>query len=195
MNTQTIIFMGPQGSGKGTQLSKMKEYVEGKDSEKEIITLQSGALFRDLMHRESFSGARTVENMKAGVLHPLFISVALWGQKMIEELDDTAHVLIDGFPRRMDEAEILEDALSFYGRSAVGVVFIDTPEAVSRERMAGRGRMDDTPERIDERLEAYTQETLPVVEYYKTRPDTSFIHVDGTRSIEEIHNDIISQLV
>lgn len=194
MKPQTVIFMGPQGSGKGTQRDALKTYLAEHDPKRDIVSMQTGRRFRDLMERENYTGAKTIKNMEAGVLHPLFLSVTLWGMEMIEQLDDGSHALIDGFPRRIEEAELLEEAFTFYNREHIAIVFIDTPEDVVRERMAARKRMDDTPERIDERLKAYERDTVPILEYYQARTHTNFIRVDGTKSIEAIHQDVVTAL-
>lgn len=194
MKPQTVIFMGPQGSGKGTQRDALKAYLAEHDPARDIVSMQTGRRFRDLMERESYTGAKTIKNMEAGVLHPLFLSVTLWGMEMIEQLDDASHALIDGFPRRIEEAKLLEEAFTFYDREHITVAFIDTPEDVVRERMAARNRMDDTPEQIDERLAAYQRDTVPILEYYQERANTNFIRLDGTKSIEDIHHDVVASL-
>ena len=54
----------------------------------------------------------------------------------------------------------------------------------------GRAREDDTPESIEARLTWYREETLPVVEYYRARPDTNVIDIDGTHTIDEVAESI-----
>ena len=128
------------------------------------------------------------------MLQPLFLSVVLWGDAMREKLDPECHVLIDGFPRIVAEATVLESALSFYERKNISIINLNTPEDVVRERMVSRARTDDTPESIEARLKWYREETLPVVEYYRTRPNATVFDIDGTASIEEVHESIVSAL-
>ncbi len=113
---------------------------------------------------------------------------------MRTHLDTECHLLIDGFPRVVDEAKVLESALAFYQRQSIDVIHIQAPEAVVRERMVSRAREDDTQESIEERLRWYKMETLPVVEYYRVRPDTKVHDIDGTASIDEVHTAILQAL-
>ncbi|PIR98991.1 hypothetical protein COT87_01860, partial [Candidatus Collierbacteria bacterium CG10_big_fil_rev_8_21_14_0_10_44_9] len=129
-----------------------------------------------------------------GVLQPLFLSVVLWGDAMRERINTDCHTLIDGFPRTVDEAVVLESALSFYKRTNIIVINLDTPEEIVRKRMEGRARKDDTADSIEARLDWYRNETLPVVEYYRTRPDTAVFDIRGTDSIDGVHNQILNVL-
>jgi adenylate kinase len=102
--------------------------------------------------------------------------------------------LIDGFPRIIDEAKVLESALTFYHRDTIDIINLDTPEEVVRQRMMSRARADDTLESIEERLKWYREQTLPVVEYYRNRKDTNVHDIDGTASIDEVHEAILNAL-
>ena len=113
---------------------------------------------------------------------------------MRTHLDDTSHLLIDGFPRIIDEAKVLESALKFYHRAPLDIINLDTPEEIVRTRMVGRARPDDTAESIEERLRWYREQTLPVVEYYRARADTTVHDIDGTASIEDVHRAILGSL-
>ena len=128
------------------------------------------------------------------MLQPLFLSVALWGYDMVQLVDSECHLLIDGFPRIVEEAVVLETALSFYKRENLAIVYLDTPEEVVRERMMARERADDTPDSIEERLMWYRTKTLPVVEYYRTRANTTLLDIDGTQGIDAVAAAIVAGL-
>lgn len=195
MTPKTIIFIGPQGSGKGTQIEKLDAVLRATDPARQVVDIQTGRRFRALaMKSEGYTEKHVERTINTGVLQPLFLSVLLWGDAMKEHLDADCHLLVDGFPRVVSEAEVLESALSFYQREAVDVINLDTPEAVVRERMQGRARPDDTEESIEERLRWYREETLPVVEYYRTRPDTTVHDIDGTADIAGVHQAILNRL-
>jgi len=191
----TIIFIGPQGSGKGTQIQKLDEVLTLKDPSRDTIDFQTGRRFRALaMKGEGYTEEHVAQTLDSGVLQPLFLSVVLWGDAMREHMNPDRHVLIDGFPRTVSEAIVLESALSFYERGDLTIINLNTPEEVVRERMIARARKDDTLQSIEARLKWYREETLPVLEYYKERSNTSIIDIDGTNTIEGVHAAILSAL-
>jgi len=109
-------------------------------------------------------------------------------------VDAECHLLIDGFPRTVREARVLETALHFYKRNSIDIINLDTPEEVVRGRMAGRGRADDTQESIEARLKWYKDEVLPVIEYYRDRDGATVHDIDGTLSIDGVHEAILEAL-
>lgn len=195
MTPKSIIFIGPQGSGKGTQITKLNQVLKHADPTREIVDIQTGRRFRSLAAREEgYTEKHLSETLDSGVLQPLFLSVMLWGDAMRTHLDPDNHLLIDGFPRTVREARVLETAFEFYERGVIDVINLDTPEAVVRERMEGRARHDDTPESIEARLTWYREETLPVVDYYKERAQTVVHDINGTDSIDGVHQQILTAL-
>lgn len=195
MQPKTVIFIGPQGSGKGTQIEKLDAVLKQLDPTREVVDIQTGRRFRSLAAKqEGYTENHVAETLDSGVLQPLFLSVHLWGDAMHEHVDDTCHLLIDGFPRTTAEAKVLESALAFYKRNPVDVINLDTPEAVVRERMTGRGRADDTSDSIEARLKWYKEEVLPVIAYYRKREGATVHDIDGTLSIEGVHQAILGAL-
>ncbi len=195
MQTKTIIFIGPQGSGKGTQIAKLDAVLKEKDSAHRVVDIQTGRRFRAMAASgEGYTERHVSETLNDGVLQPLFLSTVLWGDAMKTHVDEDCHLLIDGFPRVVDEAKVLESALAFYHRDQIDIINLDTPEDVVRGRMEGRAREDDTAESIEERLRWYREETLPVVDYYRQRPGTKVHDIDGTLSIDEVHAEILKAL-
>lgn len=190
-NAHTIIFIGPQGSGKGTQIERLKHTLRERDPERRTIDIQTGRRFRALAAKqEGYTEREIHRTLDTGVLQPLFLSVVLWGDAFHQHADPDAHILIDGFPRTIHEAHVLESALCFYKRERVLIIHLNTPEEVVRRRMEGRARPDDTQESIEARLRWYRDESLPVVEYYRNRPDTKVIDIDGTMSIDAVSETI-----
>ncbi len=191
MTPQTIIFIGPQGSGKGTQIERLMRMLKEHDSERRVIDIQTGRRFRALAAKqEGYTEREVHRTLDTGALQPLFLSVVLWGDAFHHHADPDSHLLIDGFPRTFHEAEVLESALSFYKRNEVTIIHLNTPEEIVRKRMEGRARADDTPESIEARLRWYREETLPVIDYYKNRPQTEVIDIDGTLTIDEVSEAI-----
>ena len=196
MNTKplTIIFIGPQGSGKGTQIEKLKAVLEAKDRRR-VVDIQTGRRFRALAARqETFAEDKVAATLARGSLQPDFLVAVLWGQALINQLDNKSHLLIDGFPRTIGQIPDLEDAFHFFERMQVHVINLDTPEEIVRARMGERARADDTEESIEERLRWYREDTLPVLEYYKKRADTTVVSIDGTKTMDEVHQEILTAL-
>ena len=195
MHPKTVIFIGPQGSGKGTQIAKLKEVLETKDTGRRVIDIQTGRRFRALAAKqETFAEEKVAATLDSGSLQPDFLVAVLWGQAMVDHLDDKSHLLVDGFPRTVAQIPDLEDAFKFFERKQIEVVNLETPEEVVRERMQSRAREDDTDASIEERLRWYREDTLPVVEYFRKRADASVHDVDGTKTIEEVHGAVLAAL-
>ncbi len=195
MKPYTVIFIGPQGSGKGTQVSILREILGQKAPEHDILNIQTGDLFRAITAKqETFAEKKIVSSLSAGVLQPDFLTYVLWGQEMIKNLDPNKHLLIDGFPRTLAQAKTLDGAFGFFERDIVHVINLDTPEEVVRKRMFERARNDDTAESIESRLEWYREETIPVINYYKEKKDVFVHNIDGTVPIEDVTTQILTAL-
>jgi adenylate kinase len=192
MKPHTIIFIGPQGSGKGTQITKLDAALRAADPMRRVVDIQTGRRFRALAQKqENYTEKHVFETLDSGQLQPLFLSVVLWGDAMLQHVDTDCHLLIDGFPRTVNEAKVLESALSFYDRTEITVINLDTPEEIVRARMKSRARTDDTDASIEERLRWYREETIPVIEFYRARSRTKLVDIDGTDTIDGVHEAIL----
>lgn len=195
MQPKTVIFIGPQGSGKGTQIERLYKVIAEQDPARRIVDIQTGRRFRALAAKhETFAERKVNQTLDTGALQPDFLTHILWGQAMLDQLDPKSHLLIDGFPRTVMQAEVLEDALSFFERGELDVINLDTPEDVVRKRMEERARDDDTAESIETRLRWYREDTVPVLDYYRVRPDTIVHDLDGTDTIDGVHEQILTAL-
>ena len=195
MTPKTIIFIGPQGSGKGTQIAKLCDVIAAKDPSRRIVDIQTGRRFRALAAKsETFADKKVASSLDSGELQPDFITHLLWGQAMLDQLDPKSHLLIDGVPRTAHQARVLDNALGFFERDNVVVINLDTPEAIVKERMESRARGDDTPDSIETRLRWYREDTLPVLDFYRARDNTTVHDIDGTMDIEGVHQAICEVL-
>jgi len=195
MKPKTIIFIGPQGSGKGTQIAKLCDVIAVADPTRRIVDIQTGRRFRALAAKsETFADKKVASSLDSGELQPDFITHLLWGQAMLDQLDPKSHLLIDGVPRTAHQARVLDNALSFFERDNVVVINLDTPEAIVKERMESRARGDDTPDSIETRLRWYREDTLPVLDFYRARANTTVHDIDGTMDIEGVHQAICEVL-
>lgn len=191
----TVIFIGPQGSGKGTQIDKLDSVLSAKDPTNRVVDIQTGRRFRAMAAKgEGYTEEHVAETLNTGILQPLFLSVTLWGDAMREHMSEQRHLLVDGFPRIVNEARVLESALAFYKRKELHIINLETPEDIVRERMVARARQDDTTESIEARLKWYREETLPVLAYYREREGTAVHDIDGTDTIDGVHAQIVAAL-
>lgn len=193
MKPQTIIFIGPQGSGKGTQVERITAYLR-ETTEQPVVNIETGKAFRKLATEGGYTAQRVKELLAEGKMIPNFITKTFVVKFLIRNLTPNTHLTMDGMPRNLAQVQFVDDLMEFYQRDGLTVVFLDTPEAVVRERMKGRGRNDDTPELIDERLRLYRENTLPIIQAYEAREDINFIRVDGTLSIDDVTKTIIERL-
>ena len=190
MQPQTIIFIGPQGRGKGTQSAQLMAYLREQDPDNTIVEIQTGRGFRELKEQQSYTGQRVQDLYDQGGLMPDFLTEAVVVHQLMAELTERAHLFMDGFPRNLEQARFLDEILRFYLRETISVVYLDTPESVSRERLRERARSDDTEETITKRLRLYHEMTAPVLDHYRNRPQTNLITIDGTETIEEVQSAI-----
>ena len=195
MKALTVIFIGPQGSGKGTQIEKLDAVMVEKDPVRRVVDIQTGRRFRSLAARsETFAEKKVSATLDSGMLQPDFLTHILWGEAMLDQLDPKSHLFIDGFPRTVTQAHVLDDAFTFFERNDIHVINLETPEEVVRARMEGRARADDTAESIEERLRWYREDTLPVLDYYRARPDITVHDINGMDTIDGVHTQILEAL-
>ncbi len=191
----TVIFVGPQGSGKGTQIERLRVLLTQRDPMRRVVDIQTGRRFRALAAKmETFAERKVAATLDTGILQPDFLTHILWGEAMIDQLDPLAHLLVDGFPRTVVQAHVLEDAFKFFERPMITVINLETPEAIVRARMHDRARADDTDESIENRLRWYREDTMPVLAYYRERPQTVVHDIDGQQSVDKVHQAIVDAL-
>lgn len=192
MQYKTIILIGPQGSGKGTQATLIQKYIERERSGERVFYVETGKKFRELMEQGNYTAQVVKDMLSRGEKPPEFLAVWLWGQAFVENLRGEEHLIIDGFPRTRLETEVFDGAVRFYPHTEPYVIHLALSDDVARERLVGRGRFDDTEESITARLQWYRQSVAPVLEYFQDSKDYTFIEIDGSKTIEEIHDDIIN---
>lgn len=190
METQTILFIGPQGSGKGTQVQNLIAHLKETDPEHPVMDVETGRLFRALAETGNATALRVKELIENGKPVPDFVTNSYVMADFRDRYTPESHITLDGFPRNADQARFLDEIFAFYGRTDMSVVYLETPEDVVRERMMARGRQDDTEEKITERLRWSMEMMKEMLEYYKDRPNTQFVTVNGAGTIEEVQTEI-----
>lgn len=192
---KNFIFIGRSGCGKGTQAELLMDYLK-RETGTPVFYVENGQKFRDFLERKDNPTSQISQQIyKEGGLQPEFLSVYMWTDQLIEKFDNKMHLVIDGAPRRLPEASILDSAFKFYNRSDLYVLYIDISREEAQKRLLLRGRTDDkSKDDINKRLDWFDSEVVPVLDFFKNHADYKFLQIDGERSIEDIHKDIISQV-
>lgn len=174
-----IVFFGPAGAGKSVQ-GQMLAARQG------WRWLSAGQLLRDTRDPELFAQMQT-----GGLVDPAQVN-RLMGDA-IARATNIHRVIIDGFPRQMAQAEWLVESKAHHGRDIDLVIVLEVPKSELLKRLEVRGRTDDTPEAIDERLRIYRTEMYPILSYFTER-GINIVHVDGTGTVGQVHDRIVEEL-
>jgi adenylate kinase len=213
-----VVFVGPQGAGKGTQAARVATRLGA-------IHLATGDLFRELMASESPLAAEVRFFYDAGNLVP----DELTARVLFDALDTRAAsgnvvgALFDGFPRNAAQADVLDQQIAARGETLEAVVHIDVPRDVLMERLTGRltcrncgrtyhqrfnppqhdgvcdvcggelyVRSDDTEDAVARRLEIYYEQTEPLLNRWRERGIVR--DVNGNQEIDAVTDSILAVL-
>ncbi len=214
--SKVVIFLGPPGSGKGTQAKLLaKKY--------RLEYFGSGMALRERQKVNDFTGKKIGEVMERGEWMPESVICRLWMNKLEEFKNKRFNGFIyDGGPRRRLEAEIFDVALEWYEWQDVKVIFIKISKKESLHRLTKRRqckrcgriipwlgefkklqkcdrcggeliiRADDTIGAIKKRLEEFEKETMPTINYYKKQDRV--IEINGEQPIEDVFKDVLKAL-
>ncbi|RJQ30812.1 hypothetical protein C4572_03560 [Candidatus Parcubacteria bacterium] len=191
MDPINILLIGRSGCGKGTQGKLLAKFLEENDYGKSLYVYTGEKLRSFSQGGNSLAASITKKRLEGGFLLPSFLAVWLWSGSLIEELNEKDNLIMDGSPRTLLEAMMIDDAMEFYGRGRVAPLFIETSEGWSRERLLNRGRKDDGEKSINERLAYFDKQVVPVINYYKNESKHKLVTVNGEQGIESVHKDII----
>ncbi|ATZ06142.1 adenylate kinase [Corynebacterium striatum] len=169
------VLLGPPGAGKGTQAAILSEKLG-------VPHISTGDLFRANIGQGTPLGVEAKSYIDAGKLVPTDVTARMVEDRLNQ--DDAANgFLLDGFPRTVEQADILADLLEKKGQKLDGVINFEVSEDVVVERMLARGRADDNEETIRTRLGVYRDETFPLIQHY----GDDIINVKAEGTVEEIN--------
>lgn len=175
----TVIFvLGGPGAGKGTQCSRLVDRYG-------FTHLSAGDLLRAEQDREGSQYGQLIKDyIKDGKIVPMEVTIALLENAMKDALPTSQRFLIDGFPRKLDQALKFEESVC----AAKFVLFYDCPEAAMEARLLERGktsgRADDNEESIRKRFRTFVETSMPVVEYFGKQGRV--VKIDATPAPEEV---------
>ncbi|MCA9338179.1 nucleoside monophosphate kinase [Candidatus Saccharibacteria bacterium] len=174
-----IVFFGPAGAGKSVQGQLLAARNDWR-------WLSAGQLLRDTRDAE------VLEAMQSGQLVDTDKVSELMGEA-IKRAGNISRVILDGFPRQFSQAEWLIENKSHHGRDIQLVVVLEVPKSELLKRLEVRGRIDDTPDAIDERLKIYRTEIYPILTYL-TEQGVNIVHIDGVGTVGQVHDRIMEEL-
>ncbi len=185
-----LIFLGPPGSGKGTQAKRLS-------AEKGWPQLSTGDMLRGAISQGTQLGLEAKSFMDKGMLVPDSVVIGLIAER-IGASDCKNGFILDGFPRTIPQAEALDVMLRKLGRDVNQVILFEIEDQELVSRLSGRRtcsqcgamyhvqtlkpkkdgvcdvcgstliqRDDDKPEVIQKRLRVYHEQTAPVAGYYQ----------------------------
>ena len=199
-----VILLGAPGSGKGTVAGKLASENDG------LKHVSSGDLLRGAVAKGTAAGVEAKGYMEKGNLVPDAL-IAQMIKDVVAETTGDVTMLLDGFPRNLAQAKILEEM----GAPVKSAVLIDVPESIIQDRIAGRRtcpkckagyhvrnlppkvegicdvcgeklviRKDDNPETVKDRLVVYHRETEPLIAFYREKGLLK--SVDGTIGVDNV---------
>jgi adenylate kinase len=179
-----IILFGPPAAGKGTQAKRIVD-------ERGYLQLSTGDMLRAARTSGSELGRRVAGIMDSGQLVSDDIVIALI-EEQLEKNPDAPGFIFDGFPRTLAQAEALDATLEGRGRKIDAVIrlVVDDAALIDRisRRFADQGRADDNPDAFKIRLNAYNDQTAPLIPFYRSAGVLK--EIDGMASIEAVSAEI-----
>lgn len=179
-----IFVLGGPGAGKGTQCANLVRDYGFKH-------LSAGDLLREEQSREGSEFGDLIQQLiRDGQIVPMEITIQLLENAMNSTIEESGNrkFLIDGFPRKMDQAIGFEEAVV----PSKFTLFFDCPEETMKQRLLKRGetsgRIDDNEESIKKRFRTFVETSMPVVEHFEK--EGRVIKVDATKAPEGVYEDV-----
>jgi len=181
------VLFGPPGAGKGTQAGAMVARYH-------LCHLSTGELLRSEIAAGTPLGIQAKALIENGSLVPDQVVEAMI-ESRISNAQGVEGFLLDGFPRTIAQAQVLDQMLEKRGESVTACVSIMIPDTTIHERIAHRahieGRADDAREEVVEnRIQTYHAKTEPLIQYY--RQNGKYEEIDGIGTIEEVQARIFA---
>ena len=184
---EVLIFLGPPGSGKGTQAELLTEKLN-------LSHISIGDLLRENITNNTELGKLASSYVKSGELVPDELIIDLMDSYItnVKNKSEISGIILDGFPRTINQAIALENKIKQLDVSIKTVLNLDISDQKILNRLSGRGRADDKPELINNRLKVYRNQTEPLLKFYSDR--SLLDSINGDQAEEDVSKAIINVL-
>ncbi|HLD96183.1 MAG TPA: nucleoside monophosphate kinase [Patescibacteria group bacterium] len=175
-----IILIGAPGSGKSVVARTLSRSLH-------IPVISIGQKLRDLVEGTPSPESEAARHaLETGELIPDYLAIKLFKEELAQ-VDPERGFLVDGLPRTIGEARMINGLFSinrvFHLRVAPSLAF---------QRLLRRGRVDDLPERIQRRIDIYTENITPILAFYKSMG--VLVEADASSSISDAAREVMSKL-
>ncbi|GIX35824.1 MAG: adenylate kinase [Lysobacteraceae bacterium] len=183
-----LVLLGAPGSGKGTQAARLKEALG-------VPHISTGDLLRAAVAAGTPLGQQAKAVMERGELVSDDIVLGMLEERLAQG-DVGKGFILDGYPRNLAQANALEALLERIQQPVDLAVQLDVGTELLIQRLAGRakeeGRADDNPESVRNRLRVYTDQTAPVIDFYRQRG--KLVCVYGVGSMDEVSQRVLEAI-
>ena len=193
MTPQTFVFFGQVGSGKGTQVKLLTDFLKTKDG-RESVYASPGKEYRKLIESDNYTGSLVKGPLSRGELLPGFLTDAIMTNLFISFLTPEKHLIADGYPRAVAQSMSFNEMMKFYNREDIKIIYIEISKEEAIRRLKLRGRHDDTDEGIATRFNEYVNNVIPAMKYFEDKENYKIFTINGEQSIENVHKDILKAL-
>jgi adenylate kinase len=185
--TIRLVLLGRQGSGKGTQGARLAAHYQ-------IAHISTGEMLRNAIKHGTPVGKAVRDTIDAGGLVPDDLIGSLVKGRLGEADARTRGYLLDGFPRTLPQAHLLDDIAR--ARPVNIVVDLEVPREMVMARLSARraaeNRIDDSPEAVERRLALYEEQTAPLISHYRKLGVLAI--VDGIGTPDEVFARLVSAI-
>lgn len=175
-----LLIMGPPGAGKGTHAASIAQRLG-------IPWISTGEIFRHHKAEHTEFGQLVASYIDRGEFVPDEVTNRMVCDRL-RQADASGGFLLDGFPRSISQAQMLQSFLSVCGVSLDAALYLEVPPEEVKKRLLHRaqveGRADDTLEVISHRLEVFFDSTEPLLDYYQS--EGCLRRIDGVGTIPEV---------
>ena len=170
-----VIFFGPPGSGKSVQGQLLAARHGWR-------WLSTGQLLRETSDVDVIAAMREGRLVDDAAANRVF-------DEALHHARDIGRIIIDGYPRHVEQAKRLLEILPKHERTIEAVIMLKVDDDEILHRLEIRGRLDDEPEIVRKRLQEYREQTRPVIDFL-AQQGIPIEHIDGMGSVGTIHDRI-----